>query len=45
MDIIMATGCLIGGLFCLLMSGYLTLCFICWMADVVEQKKWRYWFK
>jgi hypothetical protein len=41
MNFMMATICLVGGLFGLMMSFYLSLCFITWISDVVEQKKWR----
>ena len=43
MDVVMATGCLLGGLFFLIMSFYLALCFIQWVGDVIEEKRWRYW--
>ena len=44
---LIAVGCILGGMFGLMMSFYLTLCFIQWLADVVEEKRWkdwRYWF-
>ena len=41
MDLITATGYLLGGLLGMMLSFYLTLCFICWLGDVVENKKWR----
>ena len=40
--IIFAGGCLIGGLFGMMMSFYLALCFIQWISDVVEYKSWRW---
>tara|TARA_Y100000593_G_scaffold16734_1_gene33254 strand:- start:987 stop:1124 length:138 start_codon:yes stop_codon:yes gene_type:complete len=45
MDGVLAVIYLIGGLFGLMMSFYLALCFIQWISDVVEHKQWRYWFK
>ena len=45
MNTIMGIGCILGGLFGILISFYLILCFVSWMGDVVEKKKWRYWFK
>ncbi len=41
MDMVLAAGCLIGGLFGLMMSFYLALCFITWVSDFIEEKKWR----
>ena len=32
---------LMGGLFGIMMSMYLTMCFIQWVADVIEEKRWR----
>ena len=26
-----------------IMSFYLALCFICWIGDILENKKWRFW--
>ncbi len=43
MDLVMTAGCLVGGLFGLIMSFYLALCFICWIGDILENKKWRFW--
>ena len=34
---------LIGGLFTMMMSFYLVLCFIQWIADVWEEKRWLIW--
>ena len=41
MDLILTAGCLIGGLFGMMLSFYLSLCFIQWISDVVEEKRWR----
>ncbi len=40
--------CILGGLFGLMMSFYLSLCFIQWISDVIDEKRWqdwRYWWK
>ena len=34
---------LIGGLFGMMLSFYLTLCFIQWMSDVIDEKRWLVW--
>ena len=36
-----------GGLFGIMLSFYLLLCWIQWVADVIDEKRWqdwRYWF-
>ena len=43
MDLILTAGCLIGGLFGMMLTFYLVLCFICWVGDVIENKSWRDW--
>ena len=43
MDMVMSIGCVVGGLIGIMLSFYLTLCFICWAGDVVETKSWRIW--
>jgi hypothetical protein len=40
-NILISIGCILGGIFGIMMSFYLTLCFIQWVADVIENKKWR----
>ena len=35
---------MMGGLFGMMLSFYLALCFIQWISDFVEEKQWRYWF-
>ena len=42
-NILIQALCLIGGLFGLMMSFYLALCFIQWVGDVVEEKRWLVW--
>ena len=34
---------LLGGLFGMMLSFYLVLCFIQWLSDVVDEKRWRVW--
>ena len=34
---------MIGGLFGMMLSFYLSLCFIQWISDVVEEKRWLVW--
>ena len=34
---------LIGGLFGIMFSFYIVLCFIQWISDVVEEKRWQVW--
>ena len=41
MDLVMTIGYVFCGLIVLMLSFYLTLCFICWAGDVIENKKWR----
>lgn len=43
MDGLIAVMCIVGGLFGLMMSFYLALCFIQWTSDVVEEKRWQVW--
>ena len=43
MDTITSIGCMIAGLFGIMLSFYLALCFIGWMSDVIDKKSWRYW--
>ena len=33
----------IGALFGMMLSFYLALCFIQWVSDVIEQKRWMIW--
>ena len=34
---------LMGGLFGIMMSFYIVLCFIQWIGDVVDEKRWLIW--
>jgi len=45
MDMLGAMVMLIGGLFGTLVGFYCVLCFIQWISDVVDEQRWRYWFK
>ena len=33
------------GLFGIMLSFYILLCFIQWMADVIEEKRWLVWME
>ncbi len=35
----------IGGMFGIMLSFYVLLCFIQWIADVVEEKRWYVWME
>ncbi len=41
MDGLVAVGCIMGGLFGMMMSFYLCLCFIQWVSDFVDERKWE----
>ena len=43
MNVLLAMLYLIGGLFTMMMSFYLVLCFIQWVSDVWEEKRWLIW--
>tara|TARA_Y100001970_G_C13953994_1_gene709697 strand:+ start:135 stop:293 length:159 start_codon:yes stop_codon:yes gene_type:complete len=34
---------LVGGLFGMMISFYMLLCFIQWIADVIDEKRWYVW--
>ena len=34
---------LIGGMFSIMLGFYILLCFIQWIADVVDEKRWYVW--
>jgi len=36
---------MIGGLFGMMLSFYLALCFIQWISDVVDEKRWYVWME
>ena len=33
----------LGGLFAMMLSFYILLCFIQWVSDVVDEKRWHVW--
>ena len=35
--------CMVGGLFAMMFSFYLVLCFIQWVSDVIDEKRWQVW--
>ena len=41
MSPVLAVLYLMGALFAMMMSFYLTMCFIQWVADFIEEEKWR----
>ena len=43
MNVLLAILYLIGGLFTMMMSFYLVLCFIQWVSDVWGEKRWLVW--
>ena len=34
---------MMGGLFGMMLSFYIALCFIQWVSDVIEEKRWYVW--
>ena len=34
---------LVGGMFGMMLSFYLALCFIQWISDVIEEERWLIW--
>ena len=42
-DIFISALLCIGGLFGIMLSFYLVLCFIQWVSDVIEEKRWQVW--
>ena len=36
---------LMGGLFALMLSFYIVLCFIQWISDVWDEKRWQVWME
>ena len=41
MNLLLNVGCIIGVMFGMMLSFYLVLCFIQWISDVIEEKRWR----
>ena len=42
-NILLGVLSLMGGLFGMMLSFYIALCFIQWVSDVVEEKRWEVW--
>ena len=42
-NIVLGVLYLLGGMFGMMLSFYMLLIFIQWMADVVDEKRWRVW--
>ena len=42
-NILLQVVCILGGLFGMMMSFYLALCFIQWVSDVIDEKRWMIW--
>ena len=42
-DIFFGVVTLMGGLFGIMLSFYMVLCFIQWISDVVDEKRWYVW--
>ena len=46
-NIVLGVLMMMGGLFGMMMSFYIVLCFIQWVSDVIDERRWemwRYWF-
>lgn len=35
--------CLFGGMFGIMLSFYVALCFIQWVSDVIDEQRWKWW--
>jgi len=42
-NILLGVVALMGGLFGMMLGFYLVLCFIQWIADVIDEKRWQVW--
>ena len=42
-DLLIQVLMLFGGMFGMMLSFYLVLCFIQWIGDVVDEKRWLIW--
>ena len=40
-NILLTAGFILGGLFTLILSFYLSLCFVQWLADAIDNKIWE----
>ena len=43
MDMVMSIGCVFAGILCIMLSVYMTLSFICWIGETLDNKSWRFW--
>ena len=44
MDALLAVGCILGGMFGVMLGFYIVLCFIDWVDKVVTEQRWKEWF-
>ena len=42
-NIVLGVLMMMGGLFGMMLSFYIVLCFIQWVSDVIEEKRWYVW--
>ena len=42
-NIVLGVLMMMGGLFAMMMSFYILLCFIQWVSDVIEEERWYVW--
>ena len=42
-EIVLGVLMIMGGLFGIMLSFYIVLCFIQWLSDVIEEKRWYEW--
>ena len=42
-DLLIQILMLMGGLFGMMLSFYIVLCFIQWIGDVIDEKRWMIW--
>ena len=42
-NVVLGVFMILGGLFGIMLSFYVLLCFIQWVSDVIEEKRWYVW--
>ena len=42
-ELVLGVLMIMGGLFGIMLSFYIVLCFIQWLSDVIEEKRWYVW--
>ena len=42
-NVVLGVFMILGGLFGIMLSFYILLCFIQWVSDVIEEKRWMVW--